>query len=408
VPSIVVEKPYQFVPPHHGNTWPNWIQRLRFVDRYLRRSEGVVDYECRHLDRLRESLAAGHGILLAPNHCRYADPLALGWLGRHTPTHVYAMASWHLFNKHWFDTFAIPKMGGFSVYREGLDRQSIETAIDCLVAANRPLVIFPEGATYRTNDQLQPLLDGVTFIARSAARRRSKEGRQVVIQPIGLKYVFQGDVEASADAALRRLESRLSWQPQRHLTLLERVKRVGEGLLALKEVEYLGMPQAGPITTRQQMLIDHLIGTLEQQWLGGMARARELSGVLPRVKNLRMKIVPEMLALPAESRQRQELREQLQRLELAQQLASYPPDYLRAAPVTETRVLETLERMQEDLLEGVLWPGPLRVIIEVGEAIPVPADRVPREGEDPLLGALRNALTEMLGRLQYEARLLEV
>ena len=124
--------------------------------------------------RCRESLDRGDGILLAPNHCRYADPLVLGWPARELRTHVYAMASWHLFNKGRFDAFAIRKMGGFSIHREGTDRQSLETAIDILATAERPLILFPEGTTNRTNDVLKPLLDGVSFIARSAARRRAK------------------------------------------------------------------------------------------------------------------------------------------------------------------------------------------------------------------------------------------
>ncbi len=92
------------------------------------------------------------------------------WLAaREAKTHVHAIASWHLFAKSWFDAFAIQKMGGFSLFREGTDRQSLETAIGVLAEATRPLILFPEGATNRTNDVLQPLLDGVAFIARTAA-----------------------------------------------------------------------------------------------------------------------------------------------------------------------------------------------------------------------------------------------
>ena len=136
--SVVLDRPYEFVPPHRGNWWPSFIQRFRIVDHYLRRKEGVVSHECRNLDVFRDSLKRGDGILLAPNHCRYADPLVLGWPAREVRTHVYAMASWHLFNKGRFDSFAIRKMGGFSINREGTDRQSLETAIDILATAERP------------------------------------------------------------------------------------------------------------------------------------------------------------------------------------------------------------------------------------------------------------------------------
>ena len=125
--TVVFDRPYQFIPPHRGNLWPSFIQSFRLVDRHLKHKEGVVDYECRNVERLSQSLDRGDGILLAPNHCRYSDPLVLGWPARQAGTHVYAMASWHLFNEGAFDSFAIQKMGGFSVNREGADRQSLET-----------------------------------------------------------------------------------------------------------------------------------------------------------------------------------------------------------------------------------------------------------------------------------------
>src|SRR5690606_18357668 len=102
------------------------------------------------------------------------------------------------------DRFAIPKMGGFSIWREGLDRQSLDMAVELLAEARRPLLVFPEGTTNRTNDSLQPLLDGVLFIARTALRRREKaDGGAVVIHPVGIKYVFQGDIVAWSDRYLR-------------------------------------------------------------------------------------------------------------------------------------------------------------------------------------------------------------
>ncbi len=171
--TVVFDRPYKFVPPHRGNGWPWIIQTFRLYDGYLRKKEGVVSQESRGLQYVHDAMRRGDGILLAPNHCRYADPLVLGHPARELNTYLYAMASWHLFNQGWFDAFAVQKMGAFSVYREGPDRQSLETAIDILANAERPLILFPEGTTNRTNDVLKPLLDGITFIARSAARRRA-------------------------------------------------------------------------------------------------------------------------------------------------------------------------------------------------------------------------------------------
>ena len=155
---------------------------------WLKKNEGLKGFEIRNVGRLKKSLESGHGILLTPNHCRYADPLVFGWLAKAVKCNVYAMASWHLFNQSGFMAWAIRKMGGFSVYREGVDRQAIQMAIEILSSAERPLIIFPEGAITRTNDQLHALLEGVAFIARTAAKRRSREaaGKKVVMHPIAL------------------------------------------------------------------------------------------------------------------------------------------------------------------------------------------------------------------------------
>ena len=106
--------------------------------------QGVVKFECRNLDLLRQSLNQGHGVLLTPNHPRMADPMVMCYLAQQMPCNFYAMASWHLFNQGWFARWVIRLMGAFSVNREGLDRQAVDEAIEILQSADRPLLIFPK------------------------------------------------------------------------------------------------------------------------------------------------------------------------------------------------------------------------------------------------------------------------
>ena len=171
--NVIVEKPYRFVPPDRGTFWVWLFQKFRLYEPHLRNREGVVSHECRHVERLQESLAAGHGILLAPNHCRTADPLVLGFLAKEAGTHLYCMASWHLFHQSRLMSWVMPRMGAFSVNREGIDRQAINTAMEILETAERPLVLFPEGAASRNNDHLHALLD-ISFLARGAAKKRAR------------------------------------------------------------------------------------------------------------------------------------------------------------------------------------------------------------------------------------------
>src|SRR5262245_5410063 len=123
--NIIVEKPYEFISPYRSTFWAELFRSIRIHRYYLRKSEGVVDYQVRNIERLKGSLAAGHGILITPNHPRTADPLAMGWLGVAAHCNFWVMASWHLFQNSWLYGWAIRAMGGFSVNREGVDRQSI-------------------------------------------------------------------------------------------------------------------------------------------------------------------------------------------------------------------------------------------------------------------------------------------
>jgi 1-acyl-sn-glycerol-3-phosphate acyltransferase len=398
--DIIIEKPYQFVPPHRGTFLPSAILKLGIVPWYLRKYEGVVSHQLHGVDHLRESMRQGHGVLLAPNHCRYADPLVMAFLAKEAQVPMFAMASWHLFEQHWLQRWALRTMGAFSVYREGLDRQSLDTAVDILSNPKRPLVVFPEGTVFRTNDQLQPLLDGVAFMARTAAKRRAKDGGtgKVVIHPVAIKYIYHGELEKAINKTFDSIEKRLTWSGMKQATTLHRIHRITLAMLALKEIEYLGSAQLGTIVERQQRLVDHLLQPLEMEWLGKTLDET----LIPRIKALRMKIVPELTTGELNEQERERRWTQLSQIYLAQQIASYPPDYL-TSPTTDTRILETVERLEEDITDKAGIHGPLEVIIEVDEAIAVPTDRTPRGEEDPIMKQLRERLQSMLDRLAKKA-----
>ncbi|HEX5471984.1 MAG TPA: 1-acyl-sn-glycerol-3-phosphate acyltransferase, partial [Lacipirellulaceae bacterium] len=256
---VVIDEPYEFVPPVYSEWWP-MLLRL-YLRRYLRTAFGIHSVECRHVERLRGSLAAGHSVMLAPNHCRMSDPVVLGILGMEADCHLFAMASWHVFKQSRFQTFMTRRMGAFSVLREGNDRQAIETAIEILVARRRPLIVFPEGAMSRHNDIVEEMMEGPSFIARQTAKRLKKEGKSggVVIHPIATRYAFEGDLASSLAPDLDALEKTLSWQPQHQLQLVERITKIGTALLSLKEIEYFEEARSGNIYERAEKLVEEVL-----------------------------------------------------------------------------------------------------------------------------------------------------
>lgn len=398
--KIIVERPYRFVPAYQNPIFPALLQFIRFPEILLRWTEGVDDYELRGLELLKESLAAKHAVLLTPNHPRTADPVAMGLLSRKAGCHLYAMASWHLFQHGWLKSQVIRLMGAFSVNREGVDRQAINVAIDLLAEGKRPLVIFPEGATSRTADYLHALLDGVAFIARAAAKKRSKltPPGKVVVHPIALKYLYRGNLPKVADEVLTSIEHRLSWQPQRQLDLISRVGKVGLGLLSLKEIEYFGQTQTGTLAERLQKLIDRLLKPLEERWLG----AAQEGTTVPRVRTLRTKILPDMVAGTIDAHERQRRWRDLADLYLAQQLSSYPPEYLTTRPSVD-RVLETIEKFEEDLTDRARIHGKLKVVLQVAPAIEVTTERDRKAAIDPLMLQIQQSLQGMMDQLALES-----
>jgi Acyltransferase len=414
--SVVFDRMYEFVPPHRGNWWPNFIQAFRLYDYYLRKKEGVVDFELHGLDHFQRVLQSGDGILVTPNHCRYADPLVLGWPTRKLKTHVYAMASWHLFNQSALDSFALRKMGAFSLYREGADRKSLDTAIQVLADAERPLVIFPEGATFRTNDFLKPLLDGVPFIARAAARRAAKEERGVVILPTALKYLCLDDIRPWAHQQLAVLENRLGWSVSAEQNLVTRCTKVAAGLLSLKEVEYEAPLPSGTLPQRRNALIRHILSHCESH-LGLTEKNQSLASVdspyssfesMLQQTSLRVRSIRSEISSRFFSPQRETSAEELRRLarmvDTVLELTAYNDSYLTPGQSTDSRIVETIQRMQEFLLGKADASVRLKVRIEFDEPIVVPAEKSPRGEVDPLLVELRERLESMLQRLSTLAR----
>lgn len=395
--TIVFDKPYHFVPPRHSVLWPS-LMRL-YARRYLKKEFGIEGYEFFGLERLQSSRAAGYGIMLAPNHCRPCDPMVLGFMTSTISLPPYTMASWHLFMQGRFQAWLLPRLGVFSLYREGLDHEALKCAVQILVNARRPLVIFPEGAVSRTNDRLNYLMEGTSFIARNAAKRRSESSPpgKVVIHPVAIRYFFRGDVARTITPALEDIEKKLSWQPQENKPLAERIVKVGDALLTLKELEYAEKPRTGLLKERLAALIDELLTPMEDQWLG----AKRQTGITARVKALRTAILPDMIGGDLTDGDRAARWKQLADVYLAQQLSLYPPDYFDTPPTPE-QLLETVERFEEDLTDTARIHRPMHVRVEVGEAIEVSPVRERGAEGDPVMMRLRNDIEAMLERLKKD------
>ena len=191
---------------------------------------------------------------------------------------------------------------------------------------------------------------------------------------------------------LDEIETRLTWRPSRDLPLHERFVKIGAGLLALKELQYLGRTQDGSIAQRIATLTDAILRPLEAEWVNG----NDEGHVVARVKRLRAAILPDMIKGDLDEAEKARRWRLLEDADLAQQLYHYPPDYVTEG-ASKGRIIETIERFEEDLTGKVSVYGPVEAKVMVGDAIEVSSEREARGAADPLMSAIESQLRIMLG-----------
>lgn len=361
----------------------------------LSKKFGIDRCEFLGVEHLQRSLAEETGILLAANHSRNADPPVLGALSVAAGQYFYFAASWHLFQKSRFERWRIHRLGAFSVFREGTDREALRHAVDILVAADRPIVLFPEGTFYRQNDRVGPVQDGVAFIARQAAKAGA---RPIVIHPIAIKYFFLEDPVPAIDRRLARLERVFQWTGRGSLDFAARIARLTEAFLAVKEVEHLGGTSSGRVAQRLVALAETLLDRLDQKYLGHLHSAP----LMMRVRSLRPLAARGCRDPNAAAEVKSGCLEDMRELALAQQLFAHLPDYLEEWP-NELRIAEALQRLEEDAFDIERPIAPMGAVVEVGAGIrPEDVARSKRtggDGSDPLTRAVADGIRQQLDHL---------
>jgi hypothetical protein len=208
---------------------------------------------------------------------------------------------------------------------------------------------------------------------------------------VAIRYRFNFPVEAAAARVLDEIETRLTWRPSRNLSLFDRFRKVALGLLALKELDYLGRTQDGGLNERAARLIDAILGPLEKEWTGGNGEGHAVA----RVKRLRTAILPDMIKGEISEEEKARRWRQLDSADIAQRLYHYPPGYL-GTDAPPGRIIETAERFEEDVTGKIRVHGPIEAVVTVGEPIEVSAGREARGESDPLMTAIETQWKTML------------
>jgi hypothetical protein len=149
---------------------------------------------------------------------------------------------------------------------------------------------------------------------------------------------------------------------------------------------------------RAETLVAELLGRLEAGW-----QIKDASGsVIARVKRIRTAILREMISGKVSQEERQRRWRDLATCYYVQQISHYPRDYILREKNLPERIVETVERFEEDFTDGMRVHAPFHATIEVGEAIPVGTQRERNGGSDPIMAEVRRQLQSMMNALAAE------
>lgn len=365
--------------------------------RTLRGKQKMVKFEVQGIEPLRRLLDENAGVLITPNHSFHYDSFVLLEASHIVGRPFHFMTAWQVFAMSTrLERWWMQKHGCFSIDRESNDLQAYRQAKSILLESSSPLVIFPEGDIYHTNDRVTPFREGAAAIALGSARRNT---RKIACVPCALKCVYVKDPTPQLLRLMDRLEHRLLWRPRPDLPLTERVYRVAEGVLSLKEQEYLGHSRVGTLKERLPYLAESILSRQERYY--GLMRTA--GGIPERVKELRRTIIDRQEKSAGDRDLQARARFDMDDLFFVTQLYSYPGNYLRRN-VSIERIAETLDKFEEDVLRAPIPSvhGQRRVIVRFGEPIILPNERQKKEAVTQLTLTLQQRVQELLDNVNAE------
>ena len=354
--------------------------------------------EVRGREHIRQAMARQQGVLITPNHCGHADCYAFYDAADQVGSLFYFMIAWQVFIRgSRLKRLILRHHGCFSVDREGTDMRAFRRAVEILKSAPHPLVVFPEGEVYHLNDRITPFREGPAAMALLAARKGT---RPIVCVPCAIKYHYVEDPTPELLELMDELERAILWRPRPDLPLPQRIYHYAEGLLALKEIEFLGQTGSGPLPERIATFVGAILDRLDKRY--GIDSTG--STVPERVKTLRQKAIEKLEGLSALDPGRQGCGRDLDDLFMVVQAFSYPGNYVSEGPSIE-RIAETLDKFEEDVLgfETARIRGARKATVTFGEPIPVEPGRDKRTNSPTLTRLLEERVQTLLDSTQQGA-----
>ncbi|MEW4490170.1 1-acyl-sn-glycerol-3-phosphate acyltransferase [Thalassoglobus sp. JC818] len=359
--------------------WPSRLspRLIRLVRSFRLRDlkqKGICSIDVLGAEAIRNSLDAGAGVLLLPNHSFHYDSYVLIEAALQAGWHTHFMTAWQVFGmsttpgKHF-----LQRHGCFSINREGTDTKAIKQAISILSEDQHALTVFSEGDIYHSNDRVMPFREGAAAIALKAAKR---SGRPIHVYPCGMKCFYTQDPTDELVGMMNQLEERIRWRPRPDLPLLDRIYRFGHGFLSSKEIEYLGESGTGDLPARLRFLAENILEKVRSAH-GLKQRSQDITEQIRGIRSYLIREIEKAQNSVSDDSSNSEIAEHIATLQrhlddmfFVTQLTSYHGNYTVENPTIE-RMAETIDKFEEDIfdLQCPTSRGKRRAVVRFGEPI---------------------------------------
>ena len=345
------DSPYQFFAPNRSPTLA-WLVGLfnRWVE--LPRKRQVAAVQVSGQDQLLAGRRDGDRLLLLPNHPTHSDPQIFFESVRQIGLRIHVMAAYDVFVRSRLNAWMMPRLGVFSVDREGSDSRAMKQATETLMVGRYALTIFPEGNVYLQNDRVTPFHDGPAFLALKAARTLANQGARVVAVPVAIKTTYIRDVREAALEQLHALASAVDASVDSNTEPLELLRSVGIAALQ-RNLKHRGIPfdDGQPLPQMIQQTAETVLARLEEKMA---LKARPRDAIIERVRRAR-RAIHQSRTDAERAADHAAAAVWADEAMLAFRIASYSGNYVHSHPSLD-RFAETVEKLDEDIYSHVPQP----------------------------------------------------
>lgn len=341
-----------------------------------------IEYDPAELERLRA--LEPYNVLLTPNHPTLGEPVVMFHLSCKVKQPFYFLTAREVFNEYYgVYGWVIQHIGGYSLLRGTIDRESFRKTREILAQQGAKLVVFPEGEVHLQNGTLLPFQSGVFQMAFWGVEEARKAGRPddpFYIVPVGLRYRYPQDISEEIEISLGRLEQFTGAKREANDDTYIRLRRITLAMLKSLEKEYrITVPKSEDELAED---LTHRLDGIKEAILLRVAAAAGLSApkgetLIDRMRSLSHLVnqlahkepqaaTPYDLELSYQQRERAKpLIKDLNRL--SNWIAAYD-GYIRENP-TQARIADTIIRMEKECFGTPKFNQKRQYRVHIGEPL---------------------------------------